>query len=496
MDAALVNLWSAIERANHPPPADLISAMVGLPDARNLPSPWATWILIGLVRHRERQLWVEQVVRTRLGGDPGRLAECGALGHPKAIPPKGLVPGITEWEYYFHGRGCCLTHRVTGERIDVDFYGDTAEYFDDWFYIWYLQSLKEPEPPEQRIIALHPSFRTILLAIAELRSGGVLDVLPQSKIFKLCDAALEHADEMEAFCETWARADRRLWAAVSIGDWLAAHAAAAATRDSRLTEVLHRQAEACRARREQSLGQHFRNGELRPEALTALADLDARGLDYYLRMVLDGQPSGTTSAALEIISQRNDPRWCRPLYRLLKRLHLNGDIPEPHQWRRCAEFLLRNDYETKKIFKLLRRAKGHELGELALIALEHGQDSAVLLLRRALRSEIPYNRVRAAAVLALFDQPWSRRELINAMEASDDQEMTAECRAALWVSHDAEARECARAWEERNPHEPEVGPFLSMTEMSLRHRHEFLQYEMEKYHDRVMRIRSRGHPLQ
>jgi hypothetical protein len=37
---------------------------------------------------------------------------------------------LPEWEYYFHGKGCCLTHRVTGEEIDVDFFDDSAEYFD------------------------------------------------------------------------------------------------------------------------------------------------------------------------------------------------------------------------------------------------------------------------------------------------------------------------------------------------------------------------------
>jgi hypothetical protein len=129
MDAGLTDLWSAIERANRRPPADLISALRGLPDARKLPSPWATWTLIGLARHRRRQHWVEQVMRTRLGGDPEALATCGALAHPGSIPQHGLVPGLAEWEYCFHGIGCCLTHRVTGESIDVDFHGDSAEYF-------------------------------------------------------------------------------------------------------------------------------------------------------------------------------------------------------------------------------------------------------------------------------------------------------------------------------------------------------------------------------
>jgi hypothetical protein len=36
-----------------------------LPAAGALPPPWESWALIGLVRHRQRQLWVGEVVTTR-----------------------------------------------------------------------------------------------------------------------------------------------------------------------------------------------------------------------------------------------------------------------------------------------------------------------------------------------------------------------------------------------------------------------------------------------
>ena len=122
-------LWRALDEAKRPPPGDLAAALGSLPEVGRLPSPWATWTLIGLVRHRRRQLWVAEVVADRLGGDPAALAEAGALAHPLDRPQRGLVPGLPEWEYFFHGIGCCLTHRITGESIDVDFYGPTAEYY-------------------------------------------------------------------------------------------------------------------------------------------------------------------------------------------------------------------------------------------------------------------------------------------------------------------------------------------------------------------------------
>src|SRR5262249_4711019 len=145
------------------------------------------------------------------------------------------------------------------------------------------------------------------------------------------------------------------------------------------------------------------------------------------------------------------------------------------------------------------------MGEAFLLALEHAPGLALPLVRRALRSAVPANRCVVAAVLALIDRPWSRRELLAALEASDDQEQTADCRAALLECHDEEARRAVREWEERNPHEPEagtfleidgrrVGPFLSMAELSLRDRAQWLRYRMETLHERVMRVRDRVPP--
>ncbi|HEY8503001.1 MAG TPA: hypothetical protein VIL46_00365, partial [Gemmataceae bacterium] len=158
------------EAVSDPPagPADF----EGLPDVGDLPSPWETWLLVGLVRHRARQLWVGEIVRTRLGGDLGTIARLGALGHPDAVPGRGTVPGLPEWECYFHGIGCCVTHKVRGDRIDVNFHGDSAEYFDEWFYIWYLKSLREPEPAERRLLELYPSFEPVRLGIADLLAAG------------------------------------------------------------------------------------------------------------------------------------------------------------------------------------------------------------------------------------------------------------------------------------------------------------------------------------
>ncbi len=145
----LATLWQALTDAAREPDAPTLDR---LPPPGALPPPWQTWLLVGLFRHRRRQLWVGEIVAHRLGGDLALLSAAGALGHPQGLPQSGLVPGLTDWEYYFHGRGCCLTRRSNGEAIDVDFFGGSAEYFDFFFYLQFLKSLREPEPPEARLI--------------------------------------------------------------------------------------------------------------------------------------------------------------------------------------------------------------------------------------------------------------------------------------------------------------------------------------------------------
>src|SRR4051794_5548019 len=90
--ATLDPLWQALQQALCEPEGNLATSVRALPDVGHLPSPWTIWTLIGLVRHRRRQLWVAEVVTGRLGGDLKAIATCGALGHPMEVPQGGLVP--------------------------------------------------------------------------------------------------------------------------------------------------------------------------------------------------------------------------------------------------------------------------------------------------------------------------------------------------------------------------------------------------------------------
>jgi hypothetical protein len=66
---------------------------------------------------------------------------------------------------------------------------------------------------------------------------------------------------------------------------------------------------------------------------------------------------------------------------------------------------------------------------------------------------------------------------------------------------DAQAQKVVLAWEERNPHENEIGsyleiggrrlgPFYTLGELWLKDRTSWISYEMDKLHDRVMKVKD------
>ena len=80
----------------------------------------------------------------------------------------------------------------------------------------------------------------------------------------------------------------------------------------------------------------------------------------------------------------------------------------------------------------------------------------------------------------------------------DDQQKTADARAALLESGDEDAQKAVLAWEKRNPHEDEVGsyleiggrrlgPFYTFGEISLKNRASWIRDELDALHDQVIK---------
>jgi hypothetical protein len=271
----------------------------------------------------------------------------------------------------------------------------------------------------------------------------------------------------------------------AVGDWFLVDKLNAEELRTKVKEKLT----ACRDQRSSDLVNMFRSGTNQPEALRAMQELDSPKLPAMLSEVMRVKASRTTSVALEIIDERDDAAWCNEVHMLMNRIDSNGEIPNPYVWHKCAQFLLRHGH-TSAIKQQLRRINSNCLGNASILALEYVPDIAIETFRRALRSKIPCNRISSAAALAIIDQPWSRKELIEVISESRDHVMTSECRSALMTTHSQECHRIVLDWERRNPREPEPGPFITMDEMTLRMSDGTIHWEMEKLHDRVMKLRS------
>lgn len=483
MASAVFQVAEALKRALSSSGASLPADQPGLAVAIPI-SPWAIWVLFSLVRHERRQQWVAEVASNILGADLDAISAAGYSGHPP-IERRGLVPGMSDWEYDFHGRGCCLTNRISGESIDVDFYDGSAEWFDDFFFMNFLKSLKKPPFVEGRVILLHPALETIRLSFDELLDLELLERRTDSKVVRLSPACREWAaaiDQLDANCS---QADRGVDVGMALGDWFLARDHPDAN------PVVHSQAQLCSDARHARLSRLFDEPERRSQALLALNDLGIRESRLALESAFQDSPSGAVSEALEIVLSRNTEEWTDEVVRLLRRTNQNGDIPEPHIWLGCAEYLLRRGHHRDEISRGLSRMDQRELGDAAILALEFMPEHALSLFRKALRSGVPNDRTTAAAALSIIDEPWSRAELVSVLQETDDQVATAECRAALSSLRHGDLHEIVRQWDLRNPHEPEVGPFISMAEMALLSREAYLQYEMEVLHDRILPLRGK-----
>lgn len=446
--------------------------------------PWNGWLLLGLVHHRNKQYFVEQTIKTRLLETPNDPFDPFSR-QLRLQRRSGIVPGLSEWEFYFHGLGCCLTNRITGEEIDVDFYEDSSDWFTEWFLVRNLKSLRDQGWIENRVLELHPSVESIGVAIEELTRSRYLESHDEHPAFRL--TAL--AEPLKDFVDGWRvhagapSLDRNV--AIALSDWELVQQLDPTWEPDAVQEQLD---ETIRLRNRE-LVRSFRANERPSESLLALEELQSPFLEEFLENAIQGPSCGTIATALNIIDRRNDPVWCEPIRELLSRIDPNTDIPAPYLWMRSAGYLAKHFQLPDLRPQLLSLSKSN-LGDGAVFALEHFPDVAVQLFRKALRSSIPVNRCTAAAALAIIDQPWSRQELLSVLDESEDQIATAEVRSALDELSNQECRNKLEAWEERNPREPEMGDFVSMDEVMLRNRSEWIRLQMQALHDLVYPLRA------
>src|SRR5262249_54882907 len=157
------------------------------------------------------------------------------------------------------------------------FYDDSAEFFNVYFYEWYLESLRNPEMPERRLLELHRSLEPIPIAFNRLRASGALVPMPDhdSHPLRVSDEVLAHENTIDEFCDKWedcCRSDElgeAVWLAALIGDWLAADEMAEGQPE--IQQITGPRAEKCREIRRKQLLQE--TGSTASNALYGLAEL-------------------------------------------------------------------------------------------------------------------------------------------------------------------------------------------------------------------------------
>lgn len=475
------------------PVHELISTWLPQPFAL---SPWATWTLFSLIRHRQRQAFVAEIVRDRLGVRLEHLAQRGYAAHP---PDKGqgVVPGLADWDYNLHGRGCCVMHRLSGVEIDVDFFDDTSDWFEPCFFQCFLSTLKTPEIWEKRLIELHPQFsdqgppfETVKLAFTELQEAAFLE--PHSERTSIVKLAFDEralSNQMTWF-ETAAEDSHLLMRlAAVIGDWpLVCDLQTAENVEVTVSEA----AKQVIALREQKLISLFAEENRQKVSLKGLQEIDSVFLDEYITTILkQGTPAVVT--ALELLLKRNDKTWCPLIHEFYQQFNPAGsedEFPSPHIWGQCLEFLFRHQYSFPEAAEVFSNVHQHCLGEAVVLALEYRPSQALKLFRAALRSEIPNNRMIAAAVLALVDQPWSRQELLDTFSESDESDQTSECRAALLETQCSQAHQVVLDWQARHPFQRESDEWMTVEEMRIQSLPVYLQWEMDELRERILPLRN------
>jgi hypothetical protein len=247
------NLLDAFRHAWAATPDDLADALRRLPQTGEMLSPWATWTLIELARHRRRQLWGGDLILERLPGGLPRLEELCRTEQVIA----GYIPGSPQWEYCIEGAlgYCTLSDWVTGEVITVVISpeGDPAGYF---FCVDLIRSWERGQlhGVGTRLLQLHPSLLTVHLAVEELKRCRLVEEVciyePMDFVAeRLSPTASAHADQIQSFVEFWDAGKDRLWLAALVGDWLAAASSAIELRDPELMAITHDRAERCRTLR-------------------------------------------------------------------------------------------------------------------------------------------------------------------------------------------------------------------------------------------------------
>ena len=460
-------------------------------DALNEPllgelSPWEVRVLFALGRRLKCQEWVGKVVVENLGGNLDDIASGGYSGHPKHLAGKGLVPDLVAWEYCFHGVGCHLTNRVTGESIDVDFVDGGSRHIDPFFYTNDLGTLGSSVFPEKSLSQRTESADAWQADIAPLVATGWLlwdnyrltfDPA-RIQILELLDPLIERINNQRTPTIETAQL------LCSLGDVVSA----AELLKERCPKELSMSAEATKQTRLGVLMGRISGSEREARyALQALDELDPPGFGELLsKHMVSNQSNGSGISAANLLTARVDLGNLPLIEDALSRLTEKNN-PTSYCRIRCCMLILQAYGPSKlpaslasDIMSALVGCEESFSGESGLLLYLVDREAGARKLADGLTSTIPASQSETASALTIIGDSTTARLLLSAAFSGPSAGMA---RTALAEFPDSDVREQAMKlgyFEELKQGVPDTGPPYPLAHVADQNRAAWLRADIRE----------------
>lgn len=366
-----------------------------------LPGDWfERRLLVALAEHTRRQRWVTQIVQDRLGANVRQLSEFGSGGHPTHIRDRGRVPGLPDWRYYFHGRGCCLSH-TDGTEIDVNFDLQGGDRIDCYFFAHYLESIPVSAGVDALLLRPQPFSRIWMADLDGLVEQGWLD---DAHWGRLTEAGTRWAEALAPAMAHMASStgERRRYLALLLQDFEAMAGGEPLSTEESARHLALRETRAARLERRAQEGRDR-------YALHALAWLAPdRAQEQVRRVLARAQLDGLTSSALDLVAHWGASAFEPLLLELARRAHAN-QAPDPFVRARalalvmCAYRCEEIPEELHRVLLELTHAEGHySEGSVAFLHALLAPSQGLRRLGRTLVHPVPIARQEAAEFLGIL----------------------------------------------------------------------------------------------